>query len=153
MSEDKLLQELMNRPKFQNPLLSPDGQKISYIVNNGNCYEILVEDFWKNTPKKIFTINNVIGQYYWINNDLLMVQVDQDGNERYSLMRISVNDLSVENVLFPSAKSIEIINYGRAFDHKIILSVEEESEFPNLYSYNIITREMELLIKNPSTFS
>ena len=81
--------------------LSPNGKYYSYVSKYENKQNVFIENIETGDAKRItsYTQNNV-RTYYWFNDSLIVIRIDNNGDENYHLNLININTL-IEKDLTP----------------------------------------------------
>lgn len=74
--------------------LSPNGKYYSYVSKYENKQNVFIENIETGDAKRItsYTQNNV-RTYYWFNDSLILIRIDNNGDENYHLNLININTL------------------------------------------------------------
>ena len=79
--------------------ISPDGKYYSYFSNYKNHRNVFLENVKTKEVKHLtsFADNNV-RNYYWLNDSLLIIRIDNHGDENYHLFTCNIHSMKIEDL-------------------------------------------------------
>lgn len=144
------IKELIEKEKYTNVKISPDGKYISYIENKNEISKLFIMDLNGNNIELLFESVN-LNRYCWLDELHIGILDDNNGNEFYNLIIINILNLEIDKIA--DIGDINLLYSGRNINGNIYLSVTKDSEFPDVYSYNLLDKEIEISMTNPGFIS
>lgn len=79
--------------------LSPDGKYYSYVSQYENKQNVFIENIETGVAKRVTSyIQNNVRTYYWFNDSLMIIRIDNNGDENYHLNLLNINSLVEKNL-------------------------------------------------------
>ena len=125
--------------------LSPDGNYISYIEKSGLNNILMIEDIQrKNKIKLIYSTNDRIFEYFWINNDQLILSRMSQKRE-FKIYSIDIRTKKKKYLTRFTKFANKIVFVNSKNGNEIMISTKKSE----VYRININTEEKVLVYKNP----
>lgn len=124
--------------------ISPDGKYFSYTANYENKKNIFIENLTTIEVKRITSfMDNNVRTYYWFNDSLLIVRIDNNGDENYHLKLFNIHTLN-EKELTPFKEPFsEDVN---VYDDYLTASLTDDNGTRGLFKINPFSNEPPKLI-------
>lgn len=127
--------------------LSPDGKYYSYLSRYEKHRNLFIENVTTNETKRItsFTDQNV-RRYHWLNDSLIVITIDNDGDENYHLWMYNIKSL-VSKDLTPYEKPEAEIH--SVLGNTIIANFQNKDGIRGLYLIDALKNDSpKLLVKS-----
>ncbi|MDQ3021081.1 MAG: S9 family peptidase [Bacteroidota bacterium] len=145
---------------FKNPdkvayQISPNGEYISYLAP----YEKRLNIFTKNlktgeTNRVTSETNRDITQYFWGNDNSILLLKDEKGDENFKLFSVNIFASNPKNLTPFDSVTTRIIDELENSDTDIIIGLNKRNkEIFDAYRLNFITGELKMIAENPGNYS
>ncbi|WP_028890425.1 alpha/beta hydrolase family protein [Tenacibaculum ovolyticum] len=145
------VKDYFKKPKKRSFILSPDGRYLSYKKKNENGKtHVYIKNI--ETNKITLTIEEkkeLIGQYFWGNNNTLLYLMDKGGNENYHLYSYNINTKEdIDLTPFEGVTLNTIYNLDDLPEYVIVPLNKRNKQIFEPYKINIETGDIQLLFEN-----
>ena len=135
-----------------NPELSPDGSHLAYLAND-EAQVLNVYVAWCGRPPKKVTheTSRNVTEYFWqMDNQHILYQQDQDGNENWHLYQVGIKDDTMRDLTPFRGARVCHISYEPSHPEEMLLSLNlRDLRFVDVYRLNLITGDLKMEIENP----
>lgn len=148
------LEDYFRNPQQSAYLLSPDGQRISFMAPYEERMNIFVQDVGSQRVTRLtHETERSVADYMWKGNDLIIFCKDSGGDENYRLYGIGVDGGDpVCYTPFDGVRSGIIDDLEDNPDEILICLNRRNPEVFDPYRLNIRTGELTLLAENPGNY-
>ncbi|MCL4361351.1 S9 family peptidase [Candidatus Dependentiae bacterium] len=151
---------LFGNPLKASPRISPDGKKISYLAPVNNVLNIWVgniDDAGNISNEYVLTkdTNRGIRSYFWAPNgkQILYIQ-DTNGDENWRLYGADLETKEIKLYTPFDNVQVQINSVDKKFPNDILILMNKENpKHHDLYKLNLQSGDLELIEKNPGTFT
>lgn len=145
------VEDFFKKAKASNFQLSPDGKFLSYKEKDASGKNhVYVKN--TNTGEILLAINEkeeLIREYFWINNERLVYTMDKGGNENYQIFATNLDGSNTINLTpYDGVKAAILKTVEEQKDYLIITMNKDNPQVNEPFKVNVKTGQLEKLYTN-----
>lgn len=147
---------LFGNPLKAGPQLSPDGTRMSFLAPVNDVLNVWVGNVGKEDAQPVTQDRERgVAHYFWSedNHHLFYLQ-DKGGNENWRLYAVDLRSGNTRDLTPFDNVQVQIVDRNKHFPNELLIAMNQEDErVHDVYHLDIPSGQLQLVAKNPGTFS
>ncbi|KAL6725864.1 hypothetical protein Aduo_007891 [Ancylostoma duodenale] len=149
---------LFSYPDYTHPKISPDGKFLGFIKEDqNNVTNVFLRCLCCNLTRQVTfeRKNDVLGYAFTALPDIIYYAQDRDGDENTMLFAKNISQEAIERgrsarSVISDRKGVKADVLGNNYvDPRLLIGLnDEDPSMPNIYSYDLLTNELTLVMRN-----